>query len=80
MVGELGRAGGDAREVAVPEADELQRLVERAGGGAALGALRLLAELPLAALVLLLGQEGELLGERRLDALARGAAALARRS
>ena len=41
-------AGGDAREVAVPEADELERVVERAGRGPPLGAPRALGELRLA--------------------------------
>src|SRR6185369_9809592 len=59
---------------AVPEADELERVVERAGRGAPLGAPRALGELCLAPLVLLLGQVLELLGERDLDLLLGGAA------
>jgi hypothetical protein len=69
-VGELGRAGGDAGEVAVPEAGELQRVVDRAGLRAALGAARALRVLGRTPLVLLLGQVGELVGERRLDGVA----------
>ena len=53
VVGELGRAGGDAREVAVPEAGELERVVERRRGGAALGAAGALGGLGLAPAVLL---------------------------
>ena len=76
VVGELGRAGGDAREVAVPQA-------RRAAGAwsmrlrarPALGPPRLLAELRLAPLVLLAGQELELLGQARLVGVARGGAA-----
>ena len=60
---ELGRVRGQDGEVAVPEADELQRVVERLGGGAAVGAARPFRELRLAALVLLLGQELQLLLE-----------------
>ena len=64
---ELLGAGGDAREVAVPEADELQRVVERAGLGPPRGAAGALGELGLLAPVLLLGQVLELGRERRLE-------------
>ena len=73
---ELLGAGGHAGEVAVPEADELERVLERARGGPALGAAGAVGELGLAPAVLLLGQELELLGQRGLDlALGRGAGA-----
>jgi hypothetical protein len=74
VVHELLGAGGDAREVAVPEPDELQRVVERPGAGASLGAAGALGELGLAPPVLLLGQVGQLLGERGLDLLLGSAA------
>ena len=71
VVHELLGAGDDARAVAVPQAGELERVVERAGGGAALGAAGALGELGLAPAVLLAREVLELLGERRLDLLAR---------
>ena len=77
MVRELGRAGRDAEQIAVPEAGELQAVVERDGARAPLGAAGLLAELGLAALVLLAGEEGELVGEPRLEGRALGRAARA---
>ena len=75
MVRQLGRAGGDAGEVAVPEAGELEPVVERRGLRAALGAARLLADLGLAPLVLLAREELQLLGEPLLVRGARGGAA-----
>ena len=80
VVRELGRAGGDAGEVAVPEAGELEAVVERGRLGAALGAAGLLAELGLAPLVLLAREELQLVGEPRLVRGAGGGAARARRS
>ena len=69
MEGELGRAGGDAAEVAVPETRELERVVERLRGRAAVRSSPALVELRLAALVLLLGQVLQLFLERLLDLL-----------
>src|SRR6185295_16560241 len=66
--------GGDAGRVAVPEADELERVVERAGRGSSLGTSGAFGELRLAPLVLLLGQVLELLGERDLDLFLGGGA------
>ena len=75
---ELLGVGGQAGEIAVPEADELERVVERAGLGAPRGAAGALAELGLLAPVLLLGQVLELGRERRLELGLRGGAGAAR--
>ena len=77
VVDELLGAGGDAGEVAVPEADELERVLERPGRCAALGPAGAVGELGLALAVLLLGQVLELLGERGLDLLLGGGAGAA---
>ena len=75
MEGELGRVVGYDRQVAVPEARELERVVERRCGRPALGAAGTLGELGLAPLVLLLGQVLQLFGELLLDVFpGRGAA------
>ena len=74
-VGQLGRAGRDAGEVAVPQAGELQAVVQRGRPRAALGAARLLADLRLALAVLLAREELQLLGEPLLVRRARGRAA-----
>ena len=56
MVDEVLGAVRHAGDVAQPEADELQALVERLVVGAAVGALALLVALALRALALLDGQ------------------------
>ena len=68
---ELGHAVGDARDVAQPQAGQLEALVERGLHRAALGALGPLAVLALDALALLLRHELDLLGRARLDLLGR---------
>jgi hypothetical protein len=77
-VRELLGAGRHAGEVAVPEADELERVLERLCSRPALRSAGALVKLGAASLVLLLGQELEFLGERGLDRLACARARAAR--
>ena len=70
-----GAPAATQHEIAVPEAGELERVVERLRARPPLGPSRALGELGLAPLVLLLREVLELFLERRLDlVLGRGAA------
>jgi hypothetical protein len=67
VVGELGGSGGDAGQVAEPEAGELEREVDALRARPPAGALGALGVLRLALALLGLGERVELVGEGGLD-------------